>query len=397
VTPDWEAHIRIRLADYMELTNSWVSAVPEYRVFAAGLGTPEQRELAVRRYGAIARLFALRSLVSQTEEGISYADPRATTNQRPGAQGQRGRPTARTQTRRVDPETGRVPARRTEEDEEIAPGTRAPADLVQLGDVPPGMYLYLLAEHFAQEMGRPDSAAAHLEHLIRHHPESELVPQALFAMTEWLSENEQTRARADSAGRRLVREFPDSRWTYYYQRQRGEDPLLPADIRAEEALQRIEERIDPLAAPADWAGFIPELHAIAEEFESTRAARKAELIAAGLLELGVGSPDSAKAAYTRVVERYPGSEQARQAQQRLEPGGREVLPDAEEARRLAIEQEMRSWGTWFGTLSAAKVTRLQVRGPGVRVVTAPRPGAQARGREETVRTTRPPPRRPPPF
>lgn len=393
VTPEWEARIRLDLARLMEDGGTWISAVPEYRMLNAGLGTAPQRQEALGRYNAIARLFALRALVARTEEGISFSDPRGRAEvARPGAPRRRLPPRAgnRPPPNRVNPdEEERIPRRAREG----GPAAPTQGELVKLGDVPPGVYLYLLAEHFAQEMGRPDSAAAYLAQLVRRHPDSDLVPRALFAMWEWAPQDQEGRRRAQAAAERLTKEFADTRWAYYHLRRIGEDPPKPGEIRADEALLEIEEKIDPLADPGSWAALLPELYGIAERFAGTGAAGRAELIAASLLERGAGEPDSARSAYQRVVDRYPGTEQARIAARRLAAGRGLAAPAPEDARRQVIEQEMRSWGTWFGTLTAAKVTRLQPRGAGTRVATMPAAGARAGQREEIRRAnrTRPPP------
>jgi TolA-binding protein len=388
VTIEWEARIRLDLGRLMEGSRNWVAAAPEYQVLNVGLGTQSQRAEAFKRHSAILRLFALRSLIAQTEEDISFNDPRAS------MQTAAARGVPRAQIRQTDERV------RIEEDED-APRRRdeeiVPLDPVEAGDVPPGVYLYLLAEHFALEMGYADSAAAYLDQVVRLHPDSELVPRALFAMWEWVPADENGRQRAEAAVERLTSEFADTRWTYYHLRRVGEDPQRTTDLQAEDALLEIEEKVDPIADSGEWAAVIPEFYSLADRFPGTEAARKAELIAASLLELGAGDADSARVAYQRVLDRYPGSEQARDAQLKLAGGIRVAILDPQSARGQAIAEEMRSWGTWFNTLTAAKVTRLQSQGTGIRALAMPMVGTQEEARARNTGNRRPPPTNIPPH
>jgi tetratricopeptide (TPR) repeat protein len=398
VTADWEARIRLDLGAHLERGEDYFTAGTEYRAVRSGLGTLEQQQRAAKRADIIMRFLTLRSLVEKVEEEISFRDPRNV-----GAN--RGVAVNRPPPRAVEEDVRR--RHREDPDEEVEQEDRPTVQeervltvAEQLGDVPPGMYLFLLAEHFALEMASPNSAVTYLELLAERHPDSDMVPRALFAITEWAPENEEGVEHRESAVTRLVEEFADSRWTYYYRLRLGEEPGKPTDLRAHDALVEAERQVDPLAEPAQWQSVIPAFYEVAERFPSTESARRAELAAARLLELGAGPPDSARAAYERIVERYPDYPEARIAAERIGSPTSAFLPDPQEARKQAIEQELGSWDRWFGTQTAAKVVRLQPRGQAAQLAFGGRLGIRATSRPGQGRTagsdTEPPPRRPPP-
>ncbi len=389
VTADWEARIRLDLGAHLERNKDYFTACTEYRVVKGGLGDPMQQNEAVRRADVILRFLTLRSLVAQVEEGIAFRDPRYAAASRGVAA---GRQPARAVERDAD-----IRRRRDEPDEELAepaaPPKRELTVAERLGDVPPGMYLYLLAEHLALGMANPDSAMAYLGHLIERHPDSDMVPRALFATAEWAPEGEESAGQRERAATRLMEEFTDNRWAYYYRLGQGEEPERPTDLQAHDALLEAEGQVDPLAEPVTWRSALPAFYDVVERFPSTEAARKAELTVARLIELGAGPPDSARVAYERIQERYPDSPEAGVASQRLGLPDSAILPDPHEARKRAIEQEIDSWNRWFGTQTAAKVVRLQPRGQRTQYTFARQMGARATTRTETGTE---PPRRPPP-
>ncbi len=378
VTAQWEARIRLELAQRLERDGMYMTAGPEYQVFTQGLGTEEQKLAAARRYAAITRYFTLRSLAARAE-GFPFSDPR---NIRSTAGQQR--PVNRSDVRTAPPP--RAAGRQQDIDADIAPvDTDEIPQPDELGNDPPGIYLLLLAEHLALEMSLPDSAAAWIDLLEANHPGSPLIPRALYAMQEWFRNDEATAALSAAAAERLRHDYRDSRWTYYLLLDRGEPADKPAEILAEEALRRAEQVADPLTDPAAWAAAVDSLRAVAAAWPGSQAGRQAELQAARLLELGAGPLDSARVAYERVIDRYPETTEAFIAMQFL---GREVgvlPPDPLEARAVVIAQEGSSWATWFSTRQAARITRLQPRQPGQRTA-----AAQPRSRAATV--GEPPPR-----
>jgi hypothetical protein len=251
-------------------------------------------------------------------------------------------------------------------------------------------------------MASSDSAVAYLELMIDRHPDSQLVPRALYAVTEWAPESEEGIQHRKIAASRLTGEFIDTRWAYYYRLGLGEKPEKPTELRAHDALVEAEGRIDPLADPVDWTSVIPVLLEVTAEYPTTEAARMAELTVARLLELGAGEPDSARVAYERIVERYPEYREARVAAERLSMPTTGLAPDPLVARDAAINREVVSWSQWFGTQTAAKVVRLQPRGQAAQMLFGRGFGTTAAGSRTQTTKSRPsdpdriPPGRPPP-
>ncbi len=383
VTAEWEYRIRMDLANFLESTGNWVAALPEFRVITTGAVAPEQKAQAQLRLDAIVRLYALRSLVAVAEEGITFPDPR---NQaQPARPGAHPTPTV-VENRRPppdDPDLVDMPRRAGAEETATVTDARA-------GDVPPGMYLFLLAEQFTTGLARPDSARRYLELLVARHPDSELAPRALFAISDWAPTGSTGEEQRAQARRRLQEHYLESRWTWLLLRQSGEEVPEPPELQAEAALHRAEGLADPLAEPARWAPAVDSLRAVALAWPETEAARRAEFAAARMLELGAGPVDSARVAYERVMTRYPGSEQARRAAERLPvESGVRIPPDPVAVRRQALEQEMASWNTWFQTLAAARVVRIQ---PGQRRIAGqPVQPGQAGTPPDEDRPRRPPP------
>jgi hypothetical protein len=272
----------------------------------------------------------------------------------------------------------------------------------QFGDVPPGMYMFMLAEHLMLEMASPDSALAYLELLIERHPDSQMVPRALYAITEWAPESEEGNRHREAAASSLTEDYNDTQWAYYYRLGLGENPEKPTELKAREALVEAEGQIDPLADPGDWTSVIPVFLEVTDEYPATEAARMAELTIARLLELGAGDPDSARVAYERIVERYPEYPEARVAARQLGIPATDLAPDPLEAREAALNREIASWSSWFGTQTAAKVTRLQPRGQAAQMLFGRGLGAPAAGQQTRATTGRGsdpdriPPGRPPP-
>ncbi len=406
VTAEWEARIRLDLGTQLERREDYFSAGPEYRAVSGSVGTAEQQQQASKRTSVITTYLALRSLVQMVEEDMTFRDPRRQTVNRPQPFAQQRRPEIDedvVRRRRIDPDQVEIDPdmleqQRQQQEEENLQLTLAE----QMGDVPRGMYIFMLAEHFVLEMASPDSAVAYLELLIERHPDSQLVPRALYAVTEWAPESEEGNQRRLTAAARLTGDFNDTRWAYYYRLGLGENPEKPTELRAREALVEAEGRIDPLADPAGRASVIPLFLEVKAEYPTTEAARMAELTVARLLELGAGEPDSARVAYERIVERYPEYREARVAAERLGMPTSGLAPDPLEAREAAINREIVSWSQWFGTQTAAKVVRLQPRGQAGQVIFGRGLGVPAAGRQTQTTTGRGsdpdriPPGRPPP-
>ncbi len=363
VTREWEVRIRLDLASRLEAGNTPELACPEYRTVTMGIGTPEQTMLASKRAAAIIRLFALRMMVDRVEEGVSFRDPRGSLAS--------ATPSPQTDDRDIDEpvrrvvEEGRpqriVEAERPERVEEEAV-ERELSPALMYGDVPGGMYLFLLAEHLALEMGQPDSALVYIDLLEKLHPESDLVPRALFALDGWLPDDAAWQVRKEEAASRILSDFPESTWAWLERLDRGEEPEKPLVVRADEALRRAEQEVDLLAPPEEWHDAVLSYRAVAEHYPGTATARRAELGMARLLELGAGPIDSARAAYEQIMDRYPDTSEALLAARRLGVDTRTLAPDPVEARERAISQEIGAWTIWFQTRQAAKVTLLQPRG-----------------------------------
>ena len=411
VTAGWEARIRLDLGTQLERGEDYFSAGPEYRAVSGSVGTREQQQQASKRTSVITTYLALRSMVRMVEEDITFRDPRQQAVNIPQPVTQQGRPDIEediVRRRRIDPDQVEIDPdileqQQQQEEEENPQLTLAE----QLGDVPRGMYIFMLAEHLVLEMASPDSAVAYLELMVDHHPDSKLVPRALYAITEWAPESEEGNQHREIAISRLTEEFNDTRWAYYYRLGLGENPEKPTELRAHGALVEAEGQIDPLADPADWASVIPVLLEVTAEYPTTEAARMAELTVARLLELGAGEPDSARVAYERIVERYPEYREARVAAERLSMPTTGLASDPLEARDAAINREIVSWNQWFGAQTAAKVVRLPPRGQAAQMMVGRGLGTPAAGRQtqtttgsgsdpDRIRPGRPPPSRPPP-
>ncbi len=365
VTREWEVRIRLDLAVRLETANSPELACPEYRAVTQGIGDPEQARLASKRAAAIIRLFALKTMVDRVEEGITFRDPR-------GANASSGRARTEPTRREVDEDLpGRDDPERNldpdpEPDQVPAPEMR-PDQL--LGDEPRGMYLFLLAEHLALEMGRPDSAMAYIALLEEIHPDSDLMPRALYAYGSWLPDDAERRVLKEAATARLISEYPESSWAWLARLDRGEEPEKPQTVRAAEALFEAEQEVDLLAPPGEWQTALQSYQAVVDSFSGTASARQAELGIARLLELGAGAIESARVAYERIVARHPGTSEALLAAGRLGMDTTGFPPDPVEARSQAISQEIGGWTLWFQTRRAAKVTLLQLsRGSVTRAV-----------------------------
>lgn len=407
VTAEWEARIRLDLGTQLERREDYFSAGPEYQAVSGSVGTLEQQQLASKRTSVIMTLLALRSLVRMVEEDITFRDPRQQSVNIPQPVTQQGRPDVEEdimRRRRIDPDQEEIDPdileqlQQQQQQEENPHLTLAE----QLGDVPRGMYIFMLAEHLVLAMASPDSAVAYLELMVDRHPDSQLVPRALYAITEWAPESEEGNQHREIAILRLTEEFNDTRWAYYYRLGMGENPEKPTGLRARDALVEAEGQIDPTAYPADWASVIPVLLEVTAEYPTTEAARMAELTVARLLELGAGEPDSARVAYERIVERYPEYREARVAAERLSMPTTGLAPDPLVARDAAISREVVSWHQWFGSQTAAKVVRLQPRGQAAQMLFGrglATPAAGRRTQTTKSRVSNPdriPPGRPPP-
>jgi len=355
VTRDWEVRIRLDLASRLETGNNPELACPEYRAVTLGIGDPEQTRQAMKRAAAIIRLFALRTLTDRVEEGISFRDPRGTNTSANRAPTEPVQRTAEVEIRRRDD-----PEQELQPDPEQNPAAELqPSQL--LGDEPHGMYLFLLAEHLALEMGQPDSAMAYIALLEEIHPESDLVPRALYAYGSWLPDDVDWQRVKDASITRLLSDYPSSSWAYQARVDLGEDPEKPLTIRAGMALLEAEREVDLLAPPGEWVTAIESYRTVIENYPETDSARKAELGVARLLELGAGVIDSARVVYERIVARHPGTSEALMAAGRLGLDTSAFPPEPSEARRQAIAQEIGAWTLWFQTRQAARVTLLQPR------------------------------------
>ncbi|MFC1545496.1 hypothetical protein ACFL44_02275 [Gemmatimonadota bacterium] len=385
VTREWEVRIRLDVASRLEASNSPEIACAEYRAVTMGIGTPEQTQYASKRAAAIIRLFALKTMVDLVEEEVTFRDPRGQQATRAVAAGDSR---ARNQ-QRYDPETDELIVEQPEQAAmEATEGELSPAQLY--GDNPPGMYLFLLAEHLALEMNQPDSAMAYIDLLKRLHPESELVPRALYSIKNWLPEDTLWQDRKREAGSRLLSDYSESTWAYYERLDRGEEPDKPLAILAAEALMRAEQEVDLLAPPDQWYQATLSYRTVSEQFPETPAARRAELARARLLELGAGPIDSARAAYELLVDHYPDTPEALLAARRLGLDNTLVVPDPAEARKRNIAQEIGAWTIWFQTRQAARVTLLQPRGSTRRTTVQRQPTGAAQRAQERTRTEIPP-------
>ncbi|MFC1559224.1 tetratricopeptide repeat protein [Gemmatimonadota bacterium] len=357
VTREWEVRIRLDLASRLEEGSAPELACAEYRTVTMGIGSPEQARHASKRAAAIIRFFALKMMVDQVEESITFRDPR-------GSQVVRPLPGADSESdiRETDEPTREVRAVGRPERSEVESEEQSLSPVLQYGDVPRGMYLFLLAEHLALEMGQPDSALAYIDLLEELHPDSDLVPRSLYALDGWLPDEEVWQIQKEEAVSRLLTEYPESTWAYYERLDRGEEPEKPLEIRAAEALMRAEQEVDVLAPPGEWQAAVHSYGSVAEQYSGTPAGRLAELGMARLLELGAGPIDSARVVYERIIERYPDTPEALLAAGRLGSDTTAFAPDPAEARERTIAQEIGAWTIWFQTRQAAKVTLLQPRG-----------------------------------
>ncbi|MFO7768436.1 MAG: tetratricopeptide repeat protein [bacterium] len=379
VTAAWESRIRMDLARLLEETGNFISAYPEYQSVASGRGEEELKQEAARRAEAILRFYSLRSLASREEETLDFPDPRDSQTARgPGAPDRAPRGGVR-ERGEMEVVRGRPPSGRFDP-EQLGEGI-APVLTVEQ-DVPPGWYVYLLAEHLALEMGQPDSAMTYLGHLTRNHPSSELVPRACLAMTEWTSDSERGRRFRERGDRRLREEFADTRWGYHYLRSAGEDPSLPESIRGERALDEVQAGWSLFAGREEKKELIEGMEEVAERYPGTEAARRAALARAVLLE-DIAPPDSARTAYQQVADRHEGTREGAAARARLQ--GQEIpdgfLSAAHPPRIEEIQAEMTSWKNWMGQRKPAQVTLVT---PGRRTVPGRVGGTEAiPGRPET--------------
>ncbi len=384
VTREWEVRIRLDLASRLEADNTPELACPEYRTVTMGIGTPEQTMLASKRAAAIIRLFALRMMVDRVEEGISFKYPR-------GSQATRTTPSPQARDRDFEELDVDVLEEERPERVEVEVAERELSPALMYGDVPGGMYLFLLAEHLALEMDQPDSALAYVDLLEKLHPESDLVPRSLFALDGWLPDDAVWQVRKEDAASRILSDFPESTWAWLERLDRGEEPEKPLVVQADEALRRAEQEVDLLAPPEEWHDAVLSYRAVAEQYPGTATARRAELGMARLLELGAGPIDSARAAYEQIMDRYPDTSEALLAARRLGVDTRTLAPDPVEARKRAISQEIGAWTIWFQTRQAAKVTLLQPRGATTSRVTVRQTQTGATAQTRTREVREPPP------
>jgi tetratricopeptide (TPR) repeat protein len=325
--PAWEFRIRMDLARSFEAGDQYAQACSEYRPVAAGSSPfidPDDRIEARARIEAITQWLTLLSLVHRLDPALFFDDPRGT---RPA---------------REQP---------TPEDEAA----------LREADDPPGIFLYLLAEHAVFALNRPDSGRACLQRLAERSPPSALTPRALFAIAGWPIGSDPGGEIRDSALRRLEEEYPDSEWTYYLRVARGggDQVPLPAELRARAALLEAERTVDPLADAAAWQPAVGTLLEISRTWDGTDSARRALLAAARLMELGAGAPDSARAAYQAVVRRYPGTAEARIATDRLE-GSQPVAAGSDSlVRRKALIAKARGeWERWLAARPPTSFRRI---------------------------------------
>ncbi|MFC1628039.1 tol-pal system YbgF family protein [Gemmatimonadota bacterium] len=389
VTREWEVRIRLDLAERLEASNTPEHACPEYRAVSMGIGTPEQARLATKRAAAIIRLFALKTMINRVEEVVIFKDPR-------GLQEARPQPTAVSQADILDrmdimdPDRAALEEQLSQREEmETIERELSPAQLY--GDVPRGIYLFVLAEHLALEMSQPDSALAYIDLLEKLHPESDLIPRSLYAIKGWLPEDATWQVLKAEAASRLLSDYPESTWAYHERLDRGEEPEKPMEIRADEALMRAEQEVDMLAPPGEWHDAVLSYRAIAVDYPGTPAAQRAELGMARLLELGAGPIDSARAAYEQIIDRYPDTPEALFAAERLGSDTTYIAPDPAEARARTIAQEIGAWTIWFQTRQAARVTILQPREATSRRVVVQQQQAGETQRVQTRTSTEIPP------
>jgi len=83
-------------------------------------------------------------------------------------------------------------------------------------------YTLAIANLYSQKVGDHESAAAYLEELIAHFPESDLVPQA-FAKLARCYENLGMETTAEATYKRMMRSFPEhsNNWEYARAKLRG--------------------------------------------------------------------------------------------------------------------------------------------------------------------------------
>lgn len=87
---------------------------------------------------------------------------------------------------------------------------------------------YELGNLFFITLNMPDSAATYFTDIIRNHPESPLVPQSMYSLFEINSETGDGQ-RADYWAKRILREFPESRYADIIRNRIQEGEQVPAE------------------------------------------------------------------------------------------------------------------------------------------------------------------------
>jgi outer membrane protein assembly factor BamD (BamD/ComL family) len=186
---------------------------------------------------------------------------------------------------------------------------------------PPSVHYasFLIAELFHFRLPKPDSARVHLNRIVADTLEDSLYSRRAFYALAWLEKNEfDNKGRADSLYRVLMVRYPATEWAKQAEINLGlpstvqtsDDKAHRLFLTAEERRLKAEEAgAVQKPGPAIVAGY----RLVSETYPQTADAAKAVFVLAFLSEQealaqpGQAAADTAKAAYSRVRDQYPGT------------------------------------------------------------------------------------------
>lgn len=175
--------------------------------------------------------------------------------------------------------------------------------------------LFLLAEFYFTQMNMPESALAEYQTILDEFPESEYVPKSLYAIA-WIYENAfKDSAKAEEFYQRIIEEHPNCDY--------AKDALLFLDLPQDSLEVNLAEREYLLAESLlfkekkiDSAEAI--FNRIASDYPQSKYASKSDCILAWILENYNNPGDSSVIlAYQNLIEKYPGTEYADFAREKL--------------------------------------------------------------------------------
>jgi TonB family protein len=195
--------------------------------------------------------------------------------------------------------------------------------------------LFLLAEFYLTQMNMPESALAEYQVIVKEYPQSEYSPKSLYAIA-WIYENAyQDSLRAQEFYQRLIKEYPNCDYTKEALLALG----LPGDSLEVNLAEKEYLLAESLLFKEEKIELAKEIfQKILENYPQSKYACKSEYALAWILEQYANPGDSSVIlAYQELIDKYPGTEYADFAKNRLGIKVKKAPPPPQETQPAAAD------------------------------------------------------------